>query len=248
MDATTGRPSIMPPAPIPSFPAAETAAAADLQQCCRFCLRFAAEPHRMRQLPATAHQMRRTDIPQLFETVTALPLDLGAGYSALLCGECELRMRTVAQTRADFLRTVQVWQRALYGMRTDAKLEREAGPSADYDAADAALIEAKAEVQCDLLLAADDVKLEHEDRDGRPSDDRDDTDDEATTAVAPQKRREKRRRRKSYDSHDDNVNWTDDGDDEVAPKSKRGRRPAFGKPPHGEPLMCDICMAILTTR
>lgn len=59
--------------------------------------------------------LRHSDIPQLFETLTHTKLELTAGYSELLCSDCEQRMRAFAQARVDFVRVVQQWHRILYG-------------------------------------------------------------------------------------------------------------------------------------
>lgn len=214
--------------------AGQTPTLADLLQCCRFCLRYNANA--MRHLPVSL--LPHTDIPYLFEIVTALPLDLSTGYSELLCNECEQRMRTVAQTRADFRRTVQEWQRILYSIvprtaagttvpfKTEQEQDQQLQKNADSAEDDDDDIVAKS-VKCDLL-AADDVKLENEES----------MESRAIDANAVE-----------------GNDWAEEDDEDsestrsgTAIKTKRGRRPAFGKPPRGEPLMCDICMAILTTR
>lgn len=100
----------------------------------------------MRPLPI--HQLPQSDIPQLFETVAAIKLDLSQGYSELLCIECERRMRTAAQARLDFLRVVQQWQVILHGIQPNVKTERLDETSttmAGYD-------DTKEFVECELLL------------------------------------------------------------------------------------------------
>lgn len=94
----------------------------DPLECCRFCLQQHQEHqdnHNDNHLSSsvatawrtvTVDQMPHTDIPTLFETCTAIKLDISAGYSELLCPECERQMRTVAQIRTAFVRVARQWK------------------------------------------------------------------------------------------------------------------------------------------
>lgn len=316
----TSTPTLRPPPPPWSLTSPAALDVIDLMRVCRFCLRHSSTGGDdstivMRALPAD--QLQHTDIPHLFETVTAVKLDLAAGYSELLCSECEQRMRAAVQTRVDLLRVVQEWQTLLYSV-LDVQKQQEPGPlrpqrqqhhhqydvlkteeaastddsggtrfvaneldnvkletQNDDDANDSAgsddldanhTTEAfnNDDLSMDLLNAAaaaateaaaladannerDDGEYSSESGDVDDGSDHDDDDDDDDQPLA-QKYRPKEQCTRRRQANNSPASSSRRSTRKSPPAPRRGRKPAFGKPPAGQPLTCDICNAQLSSR
>lgn len=215
----------------------------------------------MRSLPA--EQLAHSDIPHLFETVTAVKLDLTAGYSELLCTECEQRMRTAAQTRADLLRVVQRWQVILLDL---LELKQKKGPlKAELNSGETTDLAETLFVECEL----GDVTLETS---GKCERDRDESDRDASdpTDLASDMLQTDADVAANHISSDDAGGFASSDDDDKPlisisrknehnlrrrqsanplakssspPRSTKKRKPTSA----GEPLTCDICKAQLSS-
>lgn len=244
----------LPPPPVANMQPPPTVAEA--LASCRFCLRHNGVALR----PLPIDQLAYTDIPELFETVAGVRLELSAGYSELMCTDCERHMRFVRQLRTDFRCVAQQWQTIRLGVFRGSAAAVKAEPPAEISEFAAVGFESNF-VDCSLLGDADEVKLEPDGEveanidydNGRvvvkyPRDDDDDSDDDRDYPDSVDYQAQDNSHRSSFD--DDQKVSVGPGGSPVEGRRKRGRPPGstFGCPAAGVKLTCDICGAQLSSK
>lgn len=230
------------------FPAADASASyANYLHSCRFCLRL---NDNLQPLPSLA-QLPNTDIPQLFESLTSIKLDLTPGYSELWCTECEHRLRLAARTRAEFVCVARQWQQMLrnIGEKTTATsptLKTE--PTSQF-------------IDFQLMFGNDDVDVKQEpsrvasdasgdDEDGGRSDRQDNDNDNNSNDVGSGDDDKPLAGERMKRNHEPGLSRgrTACPRPRDVQSQRRKYQPRFGKLPKGTQLTCDICDTRLSSR